>query len=106
MHVKKEWRSVKGTDGSYWVSRQGEIIIKDNRTARTVSQSVGNGALVVNIRVGGKFTTRSVSRVVAEAFIRGSEKGSRIEHANGDRTDNSVQNLQLRQKRQMEKGAS
>lgn len=52
-----------------------------------------NGYCLANLWKNNKLYTKSVHRLVAEAFIPNPENKSCVDHINGDRTDNSVENL-------------
>lgn len=53
------------------------------------------GYLVVSITINGKQVNKKVHRLVAEVFIPNPNNLSQLNHKNGDRTNNSVSNLEF-----------
>ena len=51
------------------------------------------GYLIVSPRVRGRYIARSVHRLVASAFL-GAANGRDVNHINGDKHDNSLENLE------------
>jgi hypothetical protein len=99
----EEWRDVVGYEGYYQVSNLGRVRSVD-RTVRCRGnvfrsgkvRSLGNGTngyIVVVLYKDGHSSTRSVHRIVAEAFIPNPKNLPVIDHINGDKHDNRVDNL-------------
>ena len=53
-----------------------------------------NGYLKLNVWAKGKVRSRPVHRLIAEAFIPNPENKPEVNHKNGNKTDNSVENLE------------
>lgn len=109
--VKEEWREIAGTDGLYEVSNKGRVRSKD-RIINKFNGSVvcahrfkgqilspfftgkgylkGQGYLTVNIN----HKRRKVHRLVAEAFLCNPEKLPQVNHKDGNKQNNSVENLE------------
>jgi len=53
-----------------------------------------NGYLMVNLRINGESKTKSIHRLIAETFIPNIKNKPAINHKNGIKTDNRIQNLE------------
>jgi hypothetical protein len=53
----------------------------------------GKGYLVLGINMNGKRTTKALHRILAECFIPNPEGLSDVDHIDGDRRNNSLENL-------------
>lgn len=79
------WKPIKNYEG-YEVSSYGRV-----RSSRIMSQYTGSwGYCVVNI----KGDVKLVHKLVAEAFVPNPNKGSQVNHINGDKLDNLPSNLE------------
>lgn len=75
----------------YKVSRCGTITNKRGKVLRTFL--TGKGYRIVSLRVEGKSLTTSVHRLVAALYIPNTLGLSDVDHINGVRDDNRVENL-------------
>ena len=92
----KEFRVIKGFE-RYSVSNDGTVI--NNKTGAILSQrEATNGYMRVNLRRGDepyeKPKTRSVHRLVAEAFIPAISGKDYVNHIDGNKKNNDVSNLE------------
>jgi hypothetical protein len=99
--MREEWRPVVGYEGSYEVSNTGRVkalakyhgvIWFEEMIMRP--QHDRYGYLVVGLRSHGVQKTIKVHRIVAEAFIPKVDGKPQVNHIDGDKTNNSVENLE------------
>ena len=100
------WKDIKGYVGLYQISNYGnikrlprEIIYKDGRkylykekTMRLFKTSKGYN--IICFTINNKSKWYYVHRIVAETFILNSKHKPQINHKNGVKTDNRVENLE------------
>lgn len=86
------WKVIKSTP-NYEVSEYGSI--RNTKTGRIMSQTMNgkNKYLKVGLRANNSPITKTVHRLVAEAFVEKVEGKEYIDHINGDRLDNRAENL-------------
>lgn len=101
--MSETWRPIKGKEGQYEVSNLGNVRSLDrtvNNPANGQYRVPGktlrlchakNGYTVVNL--GRK--THYVHRLVCETFIGAIPNGMTVNHKNGDKSNNTVANLEI-----------
>lgn len=87
----EEWRPVEEYP-DYEVSNMGNI--RRVTTQRALSIFPSNGYRQVAFRVKGKQLKKSVHRLVAQAFIPNIDNKPTVNHINGRKDDNRVENLE------------
>ncbi len=93
------WKDIEGFEGKYMISDHGRIksltdykgrareLIRKPRIAK-------NGYYYVNLFKKSKCKSKKPHRLVAEAFIHNPFKKETVNHINGIKTDNRVENLE------------
>ena len=87
-----EWKPVKDYEG-YEISSCGDV--RNVKTGRILKHGRNRGYASVNLYTGErKYKTKKVHRLIAEAFIDNAEGLPVINHKNGDKLDNRIENLE------------
>lgn len=99
--MKEEWRDIKGYEGRYQVSSLGRVKSLARKKGWCIARErlltlweQHKGYLVADLSDGnGGRRHRPVHRLVAEAFISNPENKPQVNHKNGNKHDNRVDNL-------------
>ena len=105
MKIVEIWKSVKGYEGKYEVSSDGRIkalkrTVHSGKCHRTWEEHFlkyaidGRGYFRTNLAKGGVNRTVKVHRVVAEAFIPNPMNFPQVNHKDGNKENNKVDNLE------------
>lgn len=106
MDIKKEWKEIKGYEGKYIISNYGEIIslprykqnnsklqyVEPKEIKRCVNRK--NGYVYVQLWNEAKYKNIRLHRLVAETFLENPHNYSQVNHIDGDKTNNKVDNLE------------
>lgn len=100
--MKEEWKAIQSCDSGYQVSSLGNVRSVNrisprgrNLRGRNLSPGLGgNGYFTVALPVDGKFKSRTVHSLVAEAFMGPCPEGEEVRHVCGDKSNNIVTNLE------------
>lgn len=94
--VLEEWRPVRGFENCYEVNRKGEVRSRKTGHCRILKPRLNSktGYSFVNLYNGGASETKTLHRIVAEAFIPNPDGLQYVNHINEDKTDNRVENLE------------
>lgn len=80
----------------YFVSAQGGVLSTKNREHRILRTRVNKkGYEYVNLQLDGVQITKSVHRLVAEAFLPEYSSELEVNHIDGNKTNNDVNNLEM-----------
>ena len=92
--MKEIWKPIEGYDGDYEASNIGRVkSIKSNKMLKPMKKRTGYYAVGLYKNAIRKYV--SLHRVVAIAFIGNPPEGKdQINHIDGDKANNSVQNLE------------
>ena len=77
---------------NYEVSTTGEV--RNAATGKLLKQAVNFGYSYVSLQINGKSHRRRVHRLVAKAFIPNPESKTDVNHIDGDKANNRVENLE------------
>lgn len=85
------WKDIAGYEGLYQISNLGNV---RNKSKTLKYQKDRTGYFNVILYKNKKRNTKKVHRLVAEAFIENTDKLPIINHINGIKTDNRMENLE------------
>ena len=81
--------------GKYEVTKQGFIISYHHRTPKIMKPFEDrDGYLRIGLKLGENYKKYYVHRLVAETYIPNPENKSEVNHINGNKKDNRVENLE------------
>ena len=97
------WKDIKGYEGLYQISNSGEVkslsrAVKNRYSTRTVKEKIlvkcidKMGYYKVNLSKNDKKKTYKIHKLVADHFLN--EKNECVNHKDGNKLNNSVDNLE------------
>ena len=87
-----DWRIIKQND-RYSINEYGEVKNNATGTIKRPFLNRSNGYLYVDLWKNNKSTKCAVHRLVAEAFVPNPGNKPTVDHIDGNRTNNAIENL-------------
>lgn len=98
---KEIWKPIKGYEGLYEISNYGRVkSLPKIRGRRLTNETIlkprisTQGYIMVGLRKNDKTFNASVHRLIAEAFIPNPENKKKVNHIDGNKQNNSIDNLE------------
>jgi hypothetical protein len=103
--INEKWAPVKGYEGFYEVSHTGKVngidrmVVSKKGLSRKKSREIktrvnNDGYIEVRLSKNGKTTTTFIHILIAKAFIPNPLSKSEVNHINGIKADNRIENLE------------
>ena len=93
----EEWKDIVGYNGRYKISNIGNVkttSYKNTGEERILSKRINNGYNRVMLYKDGKAINKFVHRLVAEHFIPNPNNYKEVNHIDGNKLNNCVENLE------------
>jgi hypothetical protein len=96
LKMKDIWVPIPGSDSKYFISNTGIVESRiPNKKAVVLSKRIDRaGYVTVRLSINGKSTTKYVHRLIADSFILRIHSKDFVNHKNGVKTDNRIENLE------------
>ena len=96
-----KWKEIKGYEGKYMISTGGDVVslprecgFGTRKEERPRKQSVTRGYATCALSINKKIKHYLVHRLVADAFIPNPKNYPQINHKDGNKTNNHIDNLE------------
>ena len=88
-----DWKDISGMVGLYLISNEGDVFGCKRRKDLSLTED-NDGYLRVGLSFQNKVYSKFVHRLVAEAFIPNPEKKPQVNHKDGNKKNNNIENLE------------
>lgn len=88
--MQEIWKSIEGYEGLYEVSNLGEV----RNQSKVLAQRTNMGYKYITLYKEGKTSSKAIHRLVAIAFIPNTENKPEVNHKDGDKQNNHIDNLE------------
>lgn len=93
--MKYKFIKINNIVSDYLIRSNGDVIsIKNNKNILLKPQKYKNGYLYINLYISGKMYRQTIHRLVALAFINNPDKKEQINHIDGNKKNNDMNNLE------------
>lgn len=92
--MSEMWKPIEGYEGIYEVSASGRVRNVKKAGRMMTGSTVTHGYKAVTLHKNGCGKMMLVHRIVAEHFIPNPENKPQVNHINGNKADNRVENLE------------
>lgn len=104
--MTETWKDVAGYEGIYQISNTGKVkscarnVYQDGRLKYKKPEKIlkgyklSCGYMMVDLRVNCNRERKTIHRLVAEAYLPNKENKPMVNHIDGDKLNNSVENLE------------
>lgn len=94
----EDYTDINGCDGLYKINKQGNVLsmpmIGSNRVNMLKTHTNEKGYKYVCLRKNNRTIKAKISRLVAQTFIPNTQNKAEVNHIDGDKANNNVDNLE------------